>query len=180
VQQASGHSPLKEFNDSLSFSPFRNAPYGHLQLGELPHVSFTSKPKLSPPLFPSPQKSLRSGVSSSAYSRDRRKNARQGTVFVRIAPIDPSTKANISLSGKTPSPTVATVNNGGSYHQPRGSPRSGEHFRPEGLGGIPPQELAMRFTRMWSPPPGTPLPGRPSSPTSPSNIVEALTAGRKR
>ncbi|ODM89224.1 hypothetical protein Ocin01_17458 [Orchesella cincta] len=182
VQQASGHSPLKEFNDSLSFSPFRNSPHAHLQLGELPHVSFTRKPKLSPPVFPSPQKSLRSGVSSSVYSRDRRRNARQGTVFVRIAPIDPSTKANISLSGKTPSPNIASPSNGSPY-PPRGSPRAGEPYRPEGLGGIPSQELAMRFNRMWSPPPGSAMSqmsGRPSSPTSPSNIVEALTAGRKR
>ncbi|CAL8130598.1 unnamed protein product [Orchesella dallaii] len=181
VQQAAGHSPLKEFNDSLSFSPFRNSPHGHMQLGELPHVSFARKPKLSPPVFPSPHKSLRSGVSSSVYNRDRRRNARQGTVFVRIAPIDPSTKANISLTGKTPSPTVTSVNNGSPY-PPRGSPRSGESFRSEGLGGIPSQELAMRFNRMWSPPPGSAMTGRPSSPTSPSNsnIVEALTAGRKR
>lgn len=153
-------------------------------LGEMPFVNYSRKSSFSPSVYPSPQRtsSMRSGVSSSVYNRDRRRNARQGQTFVRIAPIDPSVKANVSISRKSSSPPVDMGSNGSPY-PPRTSPRSAnEHYRSEGLGGIPQQELAMRFNRLWPSSPGGPVPGpgRPSSPTSPSNIMDALNAGRKR
>lgn len=183
----SGHCPLKELNDSLSHSPFRKSPYKNLTLGELPYVNFSRRPKSPPSILSSTsstQKFFRSGVSSSTYNRDRRRNARQGQVFVRIAPIDPSCQANVSITRTSTSPPIGGLgSNNGSPYPPRGSPRAGsEPYRNDGLGGIPQQELAMRFNRLWPPSPGgsVPGPGRPSSPTSPSNIVEALTVGRKR
>lgn len=132
-------------------------------------------------MFPARASSLRSGVSSSIYNRDRRRNARQGQTFVRIAPLDPTVKTNVNMTRQSSSPPHGMPSNGGSFIQ-RTSPRgANETYRPEGVGGIPQQELAMRFTKLWPTSPGGsfPGPGRPSSPTSPSNIMDALS-GRKR
>lgn len=173
VQQANGTagglSPLRE--KMTNRSPFSRSPNGQLKVGQLPITAVPRRSGSSLASFPTP----RSLFTYGRFSRINKRDGKNGTVFVKLAPVDVSRSAP-SVTPSTPSPSGMNLSPNqmsmSSFNEPT-SP---------GLGGIPQSGLTHRFSRLW-PNPNSPQSMQPGYQSfqnpGPSNLADVL-ANRKR